>query len=133
MLHENVGWDFCHHVAEQAAAYAGDGSHKHQKEGVVCKALTDSGVDAHYGKNTKSHRVHHQHHLVIGYIPLQQLPLEIKKEKHQHRCEHCHSRIDRLLEHTWRDDSKGYVTDHSSANSGNHSQHRHPENVHLLL
>ena len=49
MLHENVGWDFCHHVAEQAAAYAGDGSHKHQKEGVVCKALTDSGVDAHYG------------------------------------------------------------------------------------
>ena len=133
MFYKNIRRYFRHHITEQTAAHTGDGSHKYEEKGIIRKSLTDPGVHPYYRKNPKSNGIHDQHYFVISDIPFQQFPLEIEKEKYQHRSHHRYCCINRLLKYSRRDDSKGHITDHTAAHCCDHTQYTNPENIHLLF
>ena len=132
MTHQNIWRDTCHNIAKKPSPDSCDGTKEHQKERIFHVAMRNSCVHPYNCKNPKSDRVHDQHNLVIGFsvMPLQKLLLKIQDRKNNTGCDHCHNRIDRMLEHGRRHDSEDHITDSTSSDCCCNTKHDHPKNIH---
>ena len=135
MLYKNIRRHTCHHITQQTAANSCDRSKKHKQKRIIHITLADSCINTHYRKNTKSHRIQHQHKLIVCLTPVsfQKFSLKIKNKENNARGKHRYKCIYRICKYSRWNDPQHHVSDHAASHRSCYSKNADAKNIHITL
>ena len=132
MLAQDVGHISGEHVAQHAAARAGQQADKDQQQRVGAPGEGDGGVDARDREDAEPGRIHEQHERVKHALAAADEPAHEREKQHDRHAER-HEQIDRVLKRARRGQPHDKIAQDAAADGRRDAQQPHAENVHVLF
>ena len=132
VLAQDVGHIPGEHIAQHAAARAGQQADKHQQQRIRAPGEGDGGVHARDREDAEPGRVHDEHERVEHALAApDEAPHE--REKQHDRHAECDEQIDRVLKRARRGQPHDEIAQDAAADGRRDAQQPHAEDIHMLF
>lgn len=129
---QDVGHIPGEHVAQHAAARAGQQTDKDQQQRVGAVGEGDGGVDACDREDAEPGRVHEQHERVKHALAAPDEAAHKREKQHDRHAER-HEQVHRVLKRARRGQPHDEIAQDAAADGRRDAQQPHAENVHVLF
>ena len=130
MFYKNIGSFARQDITQDSSSDSRKNSDRYKQKCTIGFIFGKCGLNSHHRKDTKPQRIHNQHDNFIRPVPGKEL-LYPRKKYHDRNC--CRdNRINRILKHGRRGNSKHHIAQNTSTKSRAGSQNHNSKQIHLF-